>query len=402
MPLEPGLNGFKIERGGDAVRRYHGCLILPYLDRGGTESHTLTLAEALSKEHRVTLLAPPGTGEAALASLEGKVERIAFERFDLSPVKGWRSYRRALRALLQEAPPDFLHVHGAHELIVALPSAARGLPLLFTNHGYHGGGKGVSYRTSAWVCNRRADGAIAVSEHEREQMLRYGFRSDLVHVIHNGVKDPLAKAGREGEERRGESSKEQPITLGVVARLEKAKGIEWLIRALARIDAAEQSGESEGREHRERVRCVIVGTGSEEQTLKELAQALGVSHRVRFAGFVPNAAQMMRSFDLFVLPSLEEPFGLVCAEAMANELPVVATRVGGIPEMVVDGECGLLVPPADDAALAKAILRLASDPGLCRRMGVAGRRRFLEHFTVEAMVEKTLRLYEQVVAARRG
>lgn len=383
----------------------HVCLVLPYLDQGGTESHVLTLAEALSsdRKHRVTLLAPPGTGEVLLADLVGRIHHIPFVRFDRAPWGAWRSYRRALRSLLDADPPSLIHVHGAHELIAALPGVARRLPVIFTNHGFHEPGKAASYRTSAWVCNRWAAAAIAVSGHERNLMLRYGFRSERVHLIHNGIRDPLEienslACGATGLQEPGDGGsppipEPQAITVGVVARLEKAKGIEWLVRAVARIVSA-------GGEIGQRIRCEIVGTGSEEQPLRALAQSLGVADRIHFAGFVPHAARAMRAFDLFVLPSIEEPFGLVCAEAMANALPVVASRTGGIPEVVEDGETGLLVPPADDEALAGAILRLAGDLELRRRMGQAGRRRFLQHFTVEAMVEKTVSLYERVLTAR--
>lgn len=374
------------------MRRLNLCVILPYLEQGGTESHALTLAGALSKEHRVTLLAPSGGGEPALAGLleraAGRVRRAAFERFDRSLVAGWRSYRSALRSLLRQDPPDLLHVHGAHELIAALPRAARRLPVIFTSHGYHGAGKAVSYRTAAWICNRRVDGAIAVSGYERDQMLRHGFRSELVHLIHNGIEDPLAGGAAGGRSGGG------ALTVGVVARLEKAKGIEWLIRAIARL-----AGEGWGGE---RLRCVMVGRGSEEESLKALARSLGVDEQVRFAGYVPHAARLMQSWDVFVLPSIEEPFGLVCVEAMASELPVVASRVGGIPEIVKDGETGLLVPPADDEALAGALVRLAGDPELRRRLGKAGRARFLELFTVEAMAKKTLELYERALESRRA
>lgn len=340
----------------------------------------------------MTLLAPSGGGEPALAGLleraAGRVRRAAFERFDRSLVAGWRSYRSALRSLLRQDPPDLLHVHGAHELIAALPRAARRLPVIFTSHGYHGAGKAVSYRTAAWICNRRVDGAIAVSGYERDQMLRHGFRSELVHLIHNGIEDPLAGGAAGGRSGGG------ALTVGVVARLEKAKGIEWLIRAIARL-----AGEGWGGE---RLRCVMVGRGSEEESLKALARSLGVDEQVRFAGYVPHAARLMQSWDVFVLPSIEEPFGLVCVEAMASELPVVASRVGGIPEIVKDGETGLLVPPADDEALAGALVRLAGDPELRRRLGKAGRARFLELFTVEAMAKKTLELYERALESRRA
>jgi starch synthase len=111
----------------------------------------------------------------------------------------------------------------------------------------------------------------------------------------------------------------------------------------------------------------------------------------------PEVIQLMTHADVFVVPSVYEPMGIVNLEAMACETAVVASRVGGIPEVVAEGETGLLVPPADPPALAAAVNELLADPERARRMGLAGRERVLKHFTWRAVAERTLALYERLV-----
>jgi glycosyltransferase involved in cell wall biosynthesis len=119
---------------------------------------------------------------------------------------------------------------------------------------------------------------------------------------------------------------------------------------------------------------------------------------VVFAGQRPDAAELMGEVDVVALPSSIEGLPLVLLEAMARRRAIIATPVGGTPELVVDGETGLLVPPRDPRALADAIRRLLSDPGIREHMGAAGQRRVADHFTADAMSQRVLRLYDEVVA----
>jgi glycosyltransferase involved in cell wall biosynthesis len=119
-------------------------------------------------------------------------------------------------------------------------------------------------------------------------------------------------------------------------------------------------------------------------------------------GQVEDVAALIRGFDLFVLPSRWEGFGLVLLEAMAQSCPIVATRVGGIPEVVADGETGLLVPPGDVGALASAIGKLIDDPSRRRALGRAGHARFRHRFTAERMAEETATVYDEAMAVGAG
>jgi glycosyltransferase involved in cell wall biosynthesis len=171
------------------------------------------------------------------------------------------------------------------------------------------------------------------------------------------------------------------VVIGTVAHLSHEKGINYLIEAASMIPDVKA-----------RMRFVIVGDGKCLQELKALSSSKGLNEVIHFAGFHPSTYEFMKSFDIFALPSLSEGLSSAILEAMAASLPIVATQVGGIPELVTDGENGLLVAPADPAALAQAIRQLADDPEESERMGKRGRERMEVQFTLERKILETERL----------
>jgi len=166
----------------------------------------------------------------------------------------------------------------------------------------------------------------------------------------------------------------------VVGVLEERKGHATLLEAMARLGAGS------------RVRLVFAGSGTRETVLRADAAARGLT--VRFLGFRDDVARCLAAADLAVLPSLHEGLGVAALEAMAAERAVVASRVGGLPEVVVDGETGRLVPPGDPAALRSAIAALVNDPAARARMGAAGAQRVRERFSAVAMADGTLACYQ--------
>jgi glycosyltransferase involved in cell wall biosynthesis len=150
------------------------------------------------------------------------------------------------------------------------------------------------------------------------------------------------------------------------------------------------------------VRWVLVGDGELRETLEAQRRRLGLEGIVRFAGWQERVADYVALFDLFVLPSLGEHFGRVLLEAMAMAKPVVATRAGGVPEIVLDGQTGLLVPPADPAALAAAIVALVQDGARAERMGAAGRRRVVSEFSLARHVEAVEAVYRELLRSGHG
>jgi glycosyltransferase involved in cell wall biosynthesis len=146
----------------------------------------------------------------------------------------------------------------------------------------------------------------------------------------------------------------------------------------------------------------LKGKGALRVRAEETAAAKGLSGRIRFLGFRPDAPRLIPAFDLVAVPSHVEPLGNATLEAMAAGLPVIGSRVGGIPEMIVDGETGLLVPPHDAARLADAIETLARDRGRARALGAAGRRRADHAFSVRAHADRVQGIYDRVLGGRPG
>ena len=163
-----------------------------------------------------------------------------------------------------------------------------------------------------------------------------------------------------------------------MARLAPVKGLPTLLKAAAPLLAKDEG-----------VRLVLVGDGPDREALVSLAAGLGIAHRVCFTGALSNDPNLHHFFDISVLPSMSEAFPNTVVEAMAAARPVIASRVGGVPDAVEDGVSGLLVPPGDDDALADALQLLVSQPDERRRMGDAGRSR-------------AERLYRQEVAGALG
>jgi len=175
------------------------------------------------------------------------------------------------------------------------------------------------------------------------------------------------------------------ILIGTVARLDRVKRLDVLLQAMRSLRD---------------VHIVIVGDGPERVRLEAMSARLGLASHIHFVGQQDDVRTWLAAMDVFVLSSDWEGMSNAVLEAMAAELPVVATTVGGTPEVVVDGMTGLLVPPRDPQALAQAIHALLVDPERRNKMGQAGRDRVRHHFTVERMVEKTESLYEQLLAEK--
>lgn len=210
-----------------------------------------------------------------------------------------------------------------------------------------------------------------------------------------------AGADREGEDpaRPGRRPLEdEELRLLFVGRLVERKGVHILVEALARIV-----------EHRP-ARLTVVGEGSWEERIRAKAEACGVASRVRLTGFVPEAElrRLYASCDIFVLPAVvdakgdTEGLGVVLLEALRFGRPVIASDVGGIPDIVRPGRSGWLVPPGDPEALARSVLEVAADPGTARRRGEEGRRWAERRFSWDRIVGDVIEAYREAVVARRG
>lgn len=230
------------------------------------------------------------------------------------------------------------------------------------------------------------DRLIAVSEHTARQFReQLRWPADKIEVIPNGVDTRALRRDRSPELRRELTGPEDRPVLLCPARLDPQKGHAHLLAALPRLPE---------------VILALAGTGELQPTLEVQASELGVRDRVRFLGLRFDVPELMAASDIVVLPSLFEGLPIVPLEAMAAGRPVVATRIGGTDEAILDGETGLLVPPEDPPALAAAIRFLLEEPQRSARMGEHGRLHVARRFDLATMVARTTALYTEVLDGR--
>jgi glycosyltransferase involved in cell wall biosynthesis len=234
------------------------------------------------------------------------------------------------------------------------------------------------------ILTARIDRLIAVSRSIVDKLRQEGRDAAPISLIHNGV--DLERYDHQGPcctlRDEYDLPAEGPI-VGVVARLEPEKGHPTLLEAWRTIAAAVPDAT-----------LLVVGEGSQRAALEALAADLGVADRVVFTGRRDDVPAVTAALDVAVLPSYREALGLTVLEAMALSRPVVASNVGGIPEMIEDGVTGLLVPPRDAGALAAAILRLLRDHPLADTLGRAGHDLVHESFCIELMVAAVEQIYD--------
>lgn len=285
-----------------------------------------------------------------------------------------------VRRLIRDERYDVIHFHTkrAHALAAWLGGARRGSTRVVTRRMDYPIRRGWYDR---YLYNRAVDGVIAISDGIAALLVEGGVGREKIRVIYSGVDPepfekiaPPAGAG---------------VVIGTVAVLEERKGHRFLLEAAAEL-------KRQGRPMKYR----IAGDGSEKENLKTLARSLGLEEEVEFLGFVSDVPAFLSSIDVFVLPSLFEGLGVAALEAMAAAKPVVATNVGGLRELVADRTTGVLVPPADSSALARAIAELVSERERMREMGESGRARVREHFTMEGMAQKSESYYYELLEGR--
>lgn len=291
-----------------------------------------------------------------------------------------------LRLALTRFRPDIVHLHtGRATWLGGLAARLLSIPAITTRRMdkpvRHGWRQRVTY--GPLVAR-----VVAVSHAVQEELLAGGVPPDKVSLIHDAVDMQAFESLPDRKVARSSlGSGPDEIVLLVVASLTRRKGLDVLLQALAQA------------RHRHLV-LWIAGDGPERGSLEAQAEHLGLSERVRFLGRREDVPDLLAACEIFVLPSRREGLGVAALEAMAARKPVVASRVGGLAEAVVEETTGLLVPPEDPGALARAVDRLAADPQLRIRMGEAGHARVSEGFLASQMVEAYDELYATVLEER--
>ena len=350
----------------------------PERNWGGGEAQVLGLISHLAaRGHQSHLLAhPSGLLFARCRSLDIMTRPIVMRNdIDVRCVA-------SLRRLLREASYDIVHFHTkrAHTLALWLPRGKRCPKYVVTRRMDYAESRG--WYTNL-LYNRSVDGVVAISQTICDVLLQAGVAETKIRVISSGVDV------RQFEDCRTQKADPSNATIvGCLGALEERKGHAYLLQAAALLKADGMN-----------IRYRIGGDGPMRARLEQEAARLDLGDEVHFLGFVTDTARFHAATDIFTMPSLYEGLGVAALEAMAAGKPVVATRVGGLTESVVDGNNGFLVPPRDPAALASAIAQLARSHSLAQEMGSHGRERVRQKFSLENMARQNESYYCELLSS---
>lgn len=362
-----------------SVRILH---VLAPAREGGLERVVAMLSEGQGRDraHVAAVLTPDDANDhpfiLALETAQIPVTRVVVG------ARGYLREYRALGALVDRLKPDVVHTHGYRsDVIGGMVARAQHVPTVSTVHGFTGGGRRNRLNETVQVfALRRADAVLAVSRPLVDRLAGAGVPREKIRWIPNGFAPPKDTLTRVAS-RRALGITDDAIVVGWVGRLSPEKGADVMLAALAQCDPS--------------WRLSIVGEGVERDRLREQAVELGIGDRVVWHGAVPNAGTLMPAFDAFVLSSRTEGTPIALLEAMYAGVAIVATQVGGVPD-VVTPEHALLVPAEQPAAIAAALAELRRDPAAATRRAERARERVQREFSADAWINAVEEVYRTI------
>ncbi len=331
------------------------------------------------------VMCPPGSELELACEAHGVPTSAVRMRSELDLAAALRLSRS-----LRRFRADIVHFHTARAHTLGLiASRIAGTPVKVLSRRVdfdvgHNAFSKIKYRASV-------DSVIAITEAVRDVLVRGGVDPERVSVIYSGIDPGEYEERADGSALRRELDiRDSAPLVGAIGALAPHKAQDHFLKAAKKLS-----------QEMPEVRYIIVGEGELERSLKALARSLQLDDIVTFTGFRRDIKAVLAAIDVFVLSSVAEGLCTSILDAMACGVPVVATRVGGVPEIVVDGECGSLVRAADPGELAAAIARVLRDPGMRERFAAAGRER-VKSFTVEKTVNETEKLYRRLLQSKKG
>ena len=354
--------------------------------RGGQSQVKYTVMGLRAIGHRAALVAHPD-GELLRRMSEGLDLIPLAPRNEIDLAAAWRMSR-----VVKQLRPDVLHAHDPHGVAMAATAlsiaAPNPRPPLVAS-------RRIEFRIahnsfSRWKYSQ-VDCFLAISHAVGDRLTADGIPARKIEIVHEGVDVERVAALPSGNVHAALFLPTHSPVVGNVGALVAQKAQHTLIDAAALVVREVPDA-----------RFVILGEGELRPALEDQIRQKHLERHVFLAGFRPDVLELMKDFDLFALSSVHEGLCTSLVDAMAAAKPAVATAVGGVPEVVADGETGFLVPSRDHHALAEKIVRLLKDEDLRRRMGEAGLARARRLFTVERMVEETAAAYERLVGRSRG
>ena len=306
-----------------------------------------------------------------------------------APHRAYRQERELVRRFLKAERPDVVHTHGYHADVLLRSVAQRlGLPVVATVHGFTTGG--IKNRIFEWLERRslrRMDLTVAVSDPLARRLIESGVPADRTRVVRNAYAPPGEFLSRDqARGRLGLGSRDQVI--GWVGRVSPEKGPDVMLEGLLCMATPG-------------AKLCVIGRGRLQAAMEQRVEQLGLTGRVLWRGAIPDAWQLFRAFDVYCMSSRTEGTPMALFEAMAAGVPVVTTRVGGIPDVVSDREAWL-VPSGEPAALAAALDQALGDPAERARRIEAAASRLARDFALEPWLERYEAIYRSVTTPRKG
>lgn len=389
-------------------RRKKILFLITKTNWGGAQQYVYDLATSLPKERFEAVVAGGGNG-ALFAKLRSRGVRTVSVR-GLQRDVGIASELRALWEIvriIKKERPDVLHLNSSkaaglgafavfvYKLLSTVSRKPHPVPLVvFTVHGWgFKEDRGLPYRAAIFVASLLTclfcDRIILIDTADYESARRFLPSRKLV-LIPNGLADvdfhTRVAARAFFSSRIGRPISDHTILIGTIAELTKNKNLHSLVSAASLL-------KSDFNNYRSETSIIIIGEGEERALLERQIKDAGITDRVFLAGFVPDAARFLPGFDIFALSSLKEGLPYALMAAMAAGLPVVATRVGGIPDLITDGEDGILITPKDTKGLSTALARLVADAEGRTRLASHARVTIATKFPFSAMLARTISLY---------
>jgi glycosyltransferase involved in cell wall biosynthesis len=377
---------------------------------GGAQRYVFDMATGMSEAGHDVLVAMGGKGPLLQKLNERNVRTATLANMgrDVAPLDDVKAFL-GLISLFYSERPDVIHlnsskagalgalaariVNGATLVERLLWPGRAGSKIIFTGHGWafnedRDDAERFAIGLLHWLTIMLAHRTIAVSARTKDQVARLPFAEGRLSVVHNGVGELQLLPRDEAESAvfgadRDELLAGTPLVVGTLAELHKNKGLDHAIHGFAQLK----------KQSSRRFLFVILGEGEERAALERLAADLGVSDMIRFAGYKENGMRLLSAFDIFLLPSITEAFPYAILEAGNAGLPVVATAVGGIPEVIDDMESGILIQSRNPGEIARAMAYLAEHPERREELGRALKDRITGKFSADRMLEETLRIY---------
>ena len=354
-----------------------------HMNIGGISNYILELSKALKDKGIGVMIASAGGDlEERLASLDIPHKKLNIKtKFEFSPKVLSAAF--TIKDIVLKDSVDIIHAHSRVSQVAGLiASHMTGVPMVTTCHGYF-------RRRLRSIIDTWGVKVIAISEavykHLKDDM---GLKDERIELIYSGIDtDRFSKdqSGLEADKTKRSLFLSGRIVVGTIGRLSPVKGQKFFITAMA--DILKKYPDVSG---------LVVGSGPDAPSVRSLAMALGVDGRISFIDSVTDTRRVLSVIDIFVFPSVKEGLGMALLEALAMSKPCVASRTGGIEDIIKDGENGILTDVGDSKAIAEAVIKLMSDEKLRDRMGQSGRAAVLARFTLDRMAADIIKMYKDI------